>query len=77
MYRKPVSTLRPYLHLPLKRLALCLDCEECFELGAEACPACGSGTWTTLALFLEGSHASAELAGARFSEPKPPRSRAA
>jgi hypothetical protein len=59
MYRKPVSTLRPYVHLPLRRLALCLDCEECFELGAEACPGCGSGTWTTLALFLEGSPAEA------------------
>jgi RNA polymerase subunit RPABC4/transcription elongation factor Spt4 len=65
MYRKPVSTLRPYLHMPLRRLALCLDCEECFELGAEACPACGSGTWTTLALFLESSPA--ELAGSRAS----------
>ena len=72
MYRKPVSTLRPHLHLPLKRLALCLDCEECFELGAEACPACGSGTWTTLALFLEGGQA--ELSA---REPRPPRSRAA
>jgi RNA polymerase subunit RPABC4/transcription elongation factor Spt4 len=67
MYRKPVSTLRPHLHLPLKRLALCLDCEECFELGAEACPACGSGTWTTLALFLDGGQPSAEFTGARVS----------
>ena len=73
MYRKPVSTLRPHLHLPLKRLALCLDCEECFELGAEACPACGSGTWTTLALFLEGGQAELSARG----ESKPPRSRAA
>lgn len=65
MYRKPVSTLRPHLHLPLRRLALCLDCEECFELGAEACPACGSRTSTTLALFLDGGPANAELAGTR------------
>jgi hypothetical protein len=67
MYRNPVSTLRPHLHLPLRRLALCLDCEECFELGAEACPACGSGTSTTLALFLDGGPANAEFAGARAS----------
>ena len=65
MYRKPVSTLRPNLYFPLRRLALCLDCEKCFELGAEACPACGSGTWITLARFLDGGHASAELADAR------------
>jgi hypothetical protein len=67
MERKPASTLRPQLHLPLKRLALCLDCEKCFELGAEACPACGSGTWITLARFLEGGQATAEFAGARAS----------
>ena len=59
------STLRPQLHLPLKRLALCLDCEKCFELGAAACPGCGSGTWTTLARFLEGGQATADLARAR------------
>jgi hypothetical protein len=59
------STLRPQLHLPLRRLALCLDCEKCFELGAATCPGCGSGTWTTLARFLEGGPASAELAGGR------------
>jgi hypothetical protein len=68
MYRKPVSTLRPHVHLPLRRLALCLDCEECFELGAEACPACGSGTSTTLALFLDGGgSASAPFPAARVS----------
>jgi hypothetical protein len=67
MVRKPVSTLRPQLHLPLRRLALCLDCEECFELGAEACPACGSGTWITLARFLEGGQGTAEVVGGRAS----------
>jgi hypothetical protein len=41
------------IHLPLRRVALCLDCDECFEIGAERCPACGSGTWTALARFLE------------------------
>ena len=65
MDRKPVSTLRPQLHVPLKRLALCLDCERCFELGAAACPGCGSRTCITLARFLEGSPAAAELAAAR------------
>lgn len=65
--QRDVSTLRPHLHLPLRRLALCLDCEKCFELGAAACPACGSRTWITLARFLEGGAAAAELADARTS----------
>ena len=42
----------PAMHLPLRRLALCLDCDECFEIN-DACPACGSETWTSLARFLE------------------------
>lgn len=25
-------------HLQLRQAALCLDCEECFELGTAACP---------------------------------------
>jgi len=41
------------IHLPLRNLALCLDCDECFALGAETCPACGSGTWTPAARFLD------------------------
>jgi hypothetical protein len=41
------------VHLPLKKLALCLDCDECFELGYGNCPACGSGTWSPLARFLD------------------------
>jgi hypothetical protein len=40
-------------HFPLRRLALCLDCEMCFELGPDRCRACGSETWFTLARFLE------------------------
>ena len=40
-------------HLPLRRLALCLDCDECFELGSATCPACGSGTWSPLARFID------------------------
>jgi hypothetical protein len=52
-------------HLPLRRVALCLDCDECFELGVDGCPACGSGTWTALGRFLEArirEHAADELA---------------
>ena len=41
------------IHLPLRKLALCLDCDECFELGYSTCPACGSGTWSPLGRFLE------------------------
>jgi hypothetical protein len=43
----------PPTHLPLRRLALCLDCDECFEIGASRCPACGSATWTALARFID------------------------
>jgi rRNA maturation endonuclease Nob1 len=40
------------LHLPLYRMALCLDCETCFEIGRDRCPACGSGTWASVGRFL-------------------------
>src|SRR5437870_12522289 len=40
-------------HLPLRRLALCLDCEACFEIGTSSCPACGGDTWVLLAKFLD------------------------
>jgi rRNA maturation endonuclease Nob1 len=40
------------VHMPLRHLALCLDCEECFEIGSNTCPACGSATWTSLSRFL-------------------------
>jgi hypothetical protein len=43
------------MHLPLLQLALCLDCDECFEIGSPACPACGSATWTSLSRFLAQS----------------------
>lgn len=49
---RTVTTSRPSIHLPLTRLALCLDCEECFELGPDACPACSSVTWMPLARFV-------------------------
>ena len=41
------------LHLPLRRLVLCLDCEACFEIGASSCPACGGDTWVLLSKFLD------------------------
>src|SRR5712692_11993665 len=41
------------IHLPLRRLALCLDCDECFDLGYESCPVCGSGTWSPVARFID------------------------
>src|SRR5713226_2559149 len=41
------------LHLPLRKLALCLDCDECFELGHAVCPACGSAAWTPAARFVK------------------------
>lgn len=40
-------------HLPLRLLALCLDCDEGFEIRNGCCPACGSSTWIPLARFLE------------------------
>jgi hypothetical protein len=49
----PARSIPRPLHWPLRRLALCLDCDECFELGHSSCPACSSRTWTTLARFLE------------------------
>ena len=52
--RKPA----PRVHLPLRSLALCLDCDECFEVGPETCPACGSATWTTISRFLEQASSS-------------------
>jgi len=44
------------LHLPLGRLALCLDCETCFEVGLDACPACGGRMWASVARFLDRRH---------------------
>src|SRR4029450_9877917 len=41
------------LHLPLRRLALCLDCEACFEIGASSCLACGGDTRGLLSKFLD------------------------
>ncbi len=44
------------LYFPLARLALCADCEVCFEIGVNACPACGGQTWSPLSRLI--GHAS-------------------
>jgi hypothetical protein len=48
--RKPAA---PPVHFPLRKLALCLDCDACFEFGPGTCPACGSETLAPLARFLQ------------------------
>ena len=79
----PNGTLaRLGIHLPLRRLALCLDCDECFELGFARCPACGSGTWSAVARFLDlvtdphprraAATSSNKLLPRRTSTPAPP-----
>jgi hypothetical protein len=50
--RLRVNSAAPRIHIPLQRLALCLDCDVCFELGQTECPACGSQTWSPLARFI-------------------------
>jgi hypothetical protein len=57
-HRRPTYPKAAALHHPLRRVAICLDCEACFELGADRCPACGSETWAPLARFLDGRAAS-------------------
>ena len=46
--RSRLSLPTARLYIPLSRLALCADCEVCFEIGFEACPACGGETWSSL-----------------------------
>ncbi len=60
---KNEAVMRPS-HLALRRLALCLDCDACFEIGADACPACSSDTWVSLARFLERRYDSYATSGA-------------
>lgn len=45
-------TVTPRAYFPLARLALCLDCEVCFEIGPEKCPGCGSAVWSALSRFI-------------------------
>jgi hypothetical protein len=65
----------PQLHMPLTRVAFCLDCEECFEIGARTCPACGSETWTPLARFLDAGMSRAPMS--RLGERRQTATRAA
>ena len=53
------------VHIPLGRVALCLDCDACFDLGYQRCPACGSGTWSSMSRFI---HAQVEAFGAPCME---------
>jgi hypothetical protein len=53
--RNRPQLVSPRLHIPLARLALCVDCEVCFEIGPDQCPACGSKTWSPLSRFIGDS----------------------
>ena len=56
MTRRPGRSIpQPRTYFPLKRTALCLDCEMCFDIGACNCPACGSESWAALGRFLVGA----------------------
>ena len=47
-----VLTAAPRVHIPLDRVALCLDCDACFDVEYHHCPACGSGTWSSVSRFI-------------------------
>jgi len=53
--RSRAQLTTPRLHIPLQRLALCVDCGGCFEIGPSQCPACGSETWSPLSRFIGNS----------------------
>jgi hypothetical protein len=40
--------------ISLRSLAVCVACEECFELGDPTCPSCGSDEYVPLLHQLEG-----------------------
>src|SRR5438093_11723617 len=62
--RLQMSAARVYF--PLARVALCADCEVCFEIGPDACPACGGTSWSPISRLLgqvsDGAVARAERA---------------
>jgi hypothetical protein len=39
--------------VPLRRLALCVDCEACFDIALPSCPGCGGDSWVLLTKFLD------------------------
>lgn len=38
----------------LRSLAICMACEECYELSLATCPSCGSDEYVPLLRLLEG-----------------------
>jgi hypothetical protein len=50
-------TVCPTIYVPLSRLAFCVDCEACFQLGPDTCPACSSETWVPLSTFVGEQYA--------------------
>jgi hypothetical protein len=40
--------------ISLRGLAVCVACEECFELGEPTCPSCGGDEYVPLLHLLEG-----------------------
>jgi hypothetical protein len=63
--RSRLSVATPRLYVPLSRLALCADCEVCFEIGVDACPACGGETWSSLPRLLGNSAEAAVVRAVR------------
>jgi len=62
--RTTVMTAVPPVHIPLGRVALCLDCDACFDAEYRQCPACGSRTWSSVSRFIgQKDHV--------FAEPRP------
>jgi hypothetical protein len=66
----PRATTPPGTYLPLARVALCLDCETCFDIGAAGCPACGSETLAAIGRFLVGTSPKEPPAAADRHDPQ-------
>lgn len=66
----PRAAPPPGTYLPLARVALCLDCETCFDIGAAGCPACGSGTLAAIGRFLVGTSPKGGPAAADRHDPQ-------
>ena len=57
--RSRLALTEARIYSPLTRLALCADCEVCFEINLEACPACGGETWSPLSRLIGNAAESA------------------
>jgi hypothetical protein len=55
MFARVLDSQAP-LYLPLAHVALCLDCEVCFDLAMRRCPACGGATLACVASLLDSDH---------------------